>query len=443
MIQSRDEVRDLLDRTLAFSDADESDATLYVSSEANLRFANNVPTTNGMSRDTSLHVSCIFGKRVGRASTSQTDPESLKRVVEKAVRIARISPESPEHMPRIGMQAYSTPPSWDERTAELPAEHRTSIAREAIEASKSQGLVSAGFVEDGWALTAFANSAGGFGYYPQTFSGYSLTVRDTANNGSGWAAAESQRADSIAGRTITDRAIAKALRSREPVELEAKAYPVILEPSAMGDMVQLYFSSLDRRNADEGRSFFSAPDGGTTLGQKLFGDDVSIYSDPTDKAAPSTPWGEDGLPIGRIEWARNGVQNNLFVSRFWAQERTLDPVPRGTNLIMKGGSASLDELVASTAYGLLVTSLWYIREVDPQTILHTGLTRDGLFLIENGEITRPVVNFRWNESPAAVLRSIEALSASERVVTREGYLPTVAPAAKLSEFRFSSLSPST
>ncbi|MBC8145862.1 MAG: TldD/PmbA family protein, partial [bacterium] len=138
-----------------------------------------------------------------------------------------------------------------------------------------------------------------------------------------------------------------------------------------------------------------------------------------------------------------GVQRNLFVSRYWAQEKSLEPVPTGTNIIMKGGSATLDELIASTEYGLLVTSFWYIREVDPQTILHTGLTRDGLFLIEGGEITRPVVNFRWNESPAAVLRSIEAMTTSERVVTREGYLPIVAPAAKIGEFRFSSISPST
>jgi predicted Zn-dependent protease len=307
----------------------------------------------------------------------------------------------------------------------------------------AQNLVAAGYIEDGWALHAFANSAGGFGYFPQTFATYSITVRTGEGNGSGWGAAESQRAGNVDGRAVTDRAVRKAILSRAPVELEPRAYTVILEPSAMGDMVNLYFGSLDRRSADEGRSFFSDAEKGTKIGQKLFDDVVTIYSDPTHELAPSTPWGEDGLPIARTEWTRGGVQKNLFVSRYWGQERSLAPVPRGTNLIMDGGDASLDELVASTEYGLLVTSFWYIRTVDPQTILHTGLTRDGLFLIEKGEITRPVVNFRWNESPAAIFHSIEAMTPAERVVTREGYIPIVAPAAKISEFRFSSVSPST
>jgi predicted Zn-dependent protease len=443
MIPSPDEIRPLLERALSFSSADEAEASIYLSSEANLRFANNAPTTNGRSRDTSVHLRCTVGRRVGRTSTSQTDDASLRGAVERAEASARLSPESPEEMPRLGAQRYATPPSWDERTASLAPESRVAIAREAIESAEAQSIVTAGFIEDGWALHAFANSAGGFGYHRQTFASYSLTARTAEGNGSGWAAAESQSAARIEGRSVTDRAIRKALGSRTPVELAPGAYRVILEPSAMGDMANLYYGSLDRRSADEGRSFFTDPEKGTKLGQKLFGESISLYSDPTDAIAPSTPWGEDGIPLGRTDWVSSGEQRNLFVSRYWARERSLEPVPRGTNLIMAGGSATLDELVASVDYGLLVTSFWYIRAVDPQTILHTGLTRDGLFLIERGEITRPVVNFRWNESPAAVFRSIEAMSTPERVVTREGYIPIVAPAALVGEFRFSSLSPST
>ena len=443
MIPSPDEIRPLLERALSFSSADESEVSIHLSSEANLRFANNAPTTNGRSFDTSVLVRCTFGRRVGRTSTSQTDDASLRDAVERAEASARLSPESPEEMPRLGPQRYATPPSWDEATASLAPEERVAIAREAIASSSERQIVAAGYMEDGWALQAFANSAGGFGYFPQTFASYSITARTAEGNGSGWAAAESQRSSRIAGRSVTDRAIAKALGSRTPVELAPGAFRVVLEPSAMGDMANLYFSSLDRRSADEGRSFFTDPDKGTKLGQKLFGDAITLYSDPTDELAPSTPWGEDGLPLGRTDWVRDGEQRTLFVSRYWARERSLEPVPRGTNLIMSGGTSTLDELVASVEYGLLVTSFWYIRAVDPQTILHTGLTRDGLFLIENGAITRPVVNFRWNESPAAIFRSIEAMSAPERAVTREGYIPIVAPAALVGEFRFSSVSPST
>jgi predicted Zn-dependent protease len=442
MVSSADDLRALLERALSFTNADEAEASVHMASEANLRFANNQPTTNGMARDTSLHVRCTFGRRVGRATTSQTDDASLQRTVERAERIAKLSPESPEEMPRLGEQSYATPPSWDERTATLAPESRSAVARDAIAAAREADLDAAGYIEDGWAVQAFANSAGGFGYHRQTGASYSITARTRHEGGSGWSAAESQRAERVDGRSVTDRAIRKALGSRSPVELAPGAYPVILEPSAMGDMVNLYFSSLDRRSADEGRSFFSDPARGTKLGDQLFGESISVYSDPTDDRAPSTPWGEDGLPLARTEWARNGLQKNLFVSRYWAQERGLTPVPRGTNLIMEGGTASLDDLVASMSYGLVVTSFWYIRTVDPQTILHTGLTRDGLFLVENGEITRPVVNFRWNESPAAVFRAIEAMTPGERVVTREGYLPIVAPAAKVGEFRFTSVSPS-
>lgn len=443
MIPSPDEIRPLLERALSFSGADEAEASIYLTSEANLRFANNAPTTNGLSRDTSVLLRCTYGRRVGRTSTSQTDDAAMRGAFERAEASAKISPESPEEMPRLGPQDYATPPSWDDATASVAPEDRVAIAGDAIASANEQSLVTAGYLEDGWTLHAFANSAGGFGYYPQTFAAYSITARTAEGNGSGWAAAESHRTSNIVGRTVTARSIGKAIRSRSPIELPPGSYRVVLEPSAMGDIANLYYGSLDRRSADEGRSFFTDPDKGTKLGERLFGEAITLYSDPTDELAPSTPWGEDGLPLGRTDWVRCGEQRNLFVSRYWARERSLDAVPRGTNMIMTGGSSTLDELVASVEYGLLVTSFWYIREVDPQTILHTGLTRDGLFLIEHGEITRPVVNFRWNESPAAVFRSIEAMSVPERVVTREGYIPIVAPAALVGEFRFTSVSPST
>ena len=245
------------------------------------------------------------------------------------------------------------------------------------------------------------------------------------------------------GRRVTDRALAKALRSQDPVTLPPGAYPAVLEPSAAADQVGYFLWSLDRRPADEGRSYFSDQEAGTKLGRKLFGDNITIVSDPTDPRVPSRPWGEDGQPLAPTAWVQNGRLQNLTVSRYWAGQKGIAPMPHPSNMIMTGEDQTLDDLIAGTDYGLLVTSFWYIRSVDPQTLLNTGLTRDGLFLIEGGRVTRPVVNFRWNESPAALLGCVEGMSRPERAVGRQSGWPALVPALKVRAFHFSSVSPSS
>ncbi|MDB5033445.1 MAG: peptidase [Chlorobi bacterium] len=443
MILTRDQARTILDKVLSYAKSDEAEASLSGGVSGNLRFARNSPTTSGATSTLSLSVTCVFGKRVGSHSTTQTDDDSLREAVRRAEELAHLSPESPEYMPRLGPQTYIETPQWDESTVRMTPDDRARIAGLAIEEARKKDLVSAGYFENGESFSALANSRGLFGYHLSTGANYTLTVRTADGTGSGWAAAESHRALSIDANSITARAIEKALRSKNPAPIEPGAYRVVLEPSAAGDMVKLFRWSLDRRGADEGRSYFSDAGHGTKIDQKLFGDNITIYSDPASRLVPSEPWGGDGMPLGRTVWVEHGVLKTLAVDRFWAKEKNLTPIPWGSNTVMEGGEHSLDDLVAATDHGLLVTSFWYIRGVDPRSILYTGLTRDGVFLIENGKIVRPVINLRWNESPAAIFKGVEMMSRPERIVTREGNQPMLVPAMKVKEFHFTSVSTST
>jgi predicted Zn-dependent protease len=210
----------------------------------------------------------------------------------------------------------------------------------------------------------------------------------------------------------------------------------------MADLLVFMLFSADARQADEGRSFFSKKGGGNRVGEQAVGENVNVYSDPQHPLAPSLTFDGQGLPVKRNVWFEKGVLKDLFYSRFWAEKSGRAPTAGPNNLIMEGGTATIDELIAGTGRGVLVTRFWYIRPLDPQTLLFTGLTRDGLFLIENGKVTRPVKNMRWNESPIVAFNNIEAMSAPERVVSGEGIggsgLALVCPAARIREFTFSS-----
>ena len=174
--------------------------------------------------------------------------------------------------------------------------------------------------------------------------------------------------------------------------------------------------------------------GGTRLGEQLFNEQVTIYSDPFNVDLPSPTWNGDGLPQEKVTWVEKGVVKNLSYSRYWAQQKNVKPVPGANRVIMEGGTASLEDLIKSTERGILVTRFWYIRSVDPQTLLLTGLTRDGTFYIENGKIMYPVKNFRFNESPIIMLNNVEALGKPQR----SGSM--IVPPMKIRDFTFSSLS---
>ena len=241
---------------------------------------------------------------------------------------------------------------------------------------------------------------------------------------------------------LATTAIDKAVRSQSPTAIEPGKYTVVLEPAAMADLIVNLVFAADARQSDEGRSFFSKKGGGTRLGEQIVGEKVRLYSDPAHPLAPALPFDGQGLPVKAIDWIDKGVLKNLSYSRYWAQKQGKEPTPGPGNLIMEGGTASMDDLIKGVERGVLVTRFWYIRQLDPQTLLVTGLTRDGLFLIEKGKVTRPVKNMRWNESPVFALNNLDAMTPPERTVSGEGIggagFSVVCPAARIREFTFTS-----
>jgi predicted Zn-dependent protease len=310
--------------------------------------------------------------------------------------------------------------------------------------SKKKEVVSAGFVETAASILCVANSKGLFGYDRFTAADYNLTARTPDGTGSGWASRSFNELGRINPTALATTAIEKAAMSKSPAAIEPGKYTVVLEPAAVADLLANFIFGAGARQADEGRSFFSKKGGGNRIGEQVLGDKVRIHSDPAHPLAPSVAFDGEGLPIGRSVWIEGGVLKDLFYSRYWAEKQGKKPTAGPSNIIMDGGTSSMADLIAGTNRGILVTRFWYIRSLDPQTLLITGLTRDGLFLIENGKVTRPLKNMRWNESPVVALNNIDAMTAPERVVSGEGIggsgLALVCPAARIREFTFSSAS---
>jgi predicted Zn-dependent protease len=241
-------------------------------------------------------------------------------------------------------------------------------------------------------------------------------------------------------KKATTVAAQKAAGSMAAKAIEPGKYTVILEPAAVSVLLENIMFALDARQADEGRSFLSKPGGKTKLGEKLVDERVTIYSDPQNPMLPTSNWNSDGRPQEKITWIDKGVIKNFYYSRYWAQKQGVKAIPGPDSMIMEGGTASLEDLIKGTDKGILVTRLWYIRTVDPQTLLLTGLTRDGTFYIENGQIKFPVKNFRFNESPIIMLNNIEALGKPERCVSGESTYHYLLPPIKVRDFTFTSLS---
>lgn len=444
MLWTKEQSKAITDKVLSFSKAESTQVTLGGNDSANLRFARNTATTSGATSGYSLAITAQFGKRAGTTTTSEFDDESLQRAVRAAEEIAKLSPENPELMPPVEPQTYSPVTAFFEDAAAASPEWRAASVEKALVLSRKQDVVSAGFVETQAAMQTVANSKGLFGYDRFTAADYNLTARTPDGTGSGWASKSFNQLRMLDPDALAAAAIEKAAQSRNPSAIEPGKYTVVLEPAAMADLLVFMMFSADARQADEGRSFFSKKGGGNRIEEQILGEKVRIYSDPAHPLAPSLSFDGQGLPIKRNTWVENGVLKDLFYSRFWAEKTGKAPTAGPGNLIMEGGTAKMDDLIAGTERGVLVTRFWYIRPLDPQSLLFTGLTRDGLFLIENGKVTRPVKNMRWNESPIVAFNNVDAMTAPERVVSGEGVgaggLALVCPAARIREFTFSSSS---
>lgn len=433
-ILSKEEAKQILEKVINFSSAEHCSVSLNGNNQGNIRYARNTVSTSGMESNISLAVTAAFGKKTSTATTNELDDQSLEKVVKRAEELAKLAPENPEYMPPLGPQEYLEANTSNDSTSKIDPTFRAEATRKSIELVKKKGLVAAGFLEDGTGFSSIMNSNGLFAYNQRTFLDFSLTVRTEDGKGSGWVSRDVNDVHKFDIEEATEIAVEKAALSQNAKAIEPGKYTVILEPAAFSGLALNMFYSMNARSADEGRSFLSKEGGTTKLGEKIVDESVNIYSDPLHATVPGGTWSGNGLPIRPMQWLEKGVVKNLFYNRYWAKEKGVDPVPFPSNVIMEGGDSSLEELIKNTEKGVLITRLWYIRTVDPQTLLYTGLTRDGTFYIENGAIKYPIKNMRFNESPVIMLNNLEALGKPQR--TNGNLLPPV----KVRDFTFTSLS---
>lgn len=436
---TREQAQKLSEKILAFSKFPDCTVSISESEDVFIRFANNGVTTSGFTNKREFVISSTRDRKTGMAEVNDLDDASLKAAVARSEELAAVSPPNQEYLESIGPQKYADAFNWDEETSRARSPILVPQVKAVIDAASSKGLVAAGLFNRTAEISSIANKRGNFGYQRWTDAEFSTTVRAADGSSSGWSSHPAVRIREIKGAELGERAVEKCLKWKKPVRLEPGKYTVVLEPAAVGDLVQLLGFGFSARAAEEGRSFLSEKGGGTQLGKKMFPEIVTLRSAPYDRRFPTLLWSQSGLPQRANTWIQNGVVKSLAYDRYWAMKSGKEPSGGFSHLILDGTPATLADLIKATDRGLLVTRFWYIRTVNPQTMQVTGLTRDGLFLIENGEVTQPVVNFRFNESPVRLLQNITRLGTARRIVGSEG-AGMIAPPVQASNFTFSSVS---
>ena len=451
MLPTEAECRKIAERALSHARTPDASVSLAYAHAGNTRFANNEITTSGATESVNVVVSATRDGRTGRVSLNETSAAALEQAMRRAEELAAVLPPDPEYVGPLEKQDYLKIAAWDEATARLDAAARLPGVRAVVDPAARESSNASGFFTNTARVQCLANRAGNFGWHRSTDCSFSATVRSADGTGSGWAEDSAWKAGDVDAPALAARALQKARDSRDAKPLEPGDYTVVLEPAAVAQFMQagLGFQALSARAAEEGRSYFSKKGGGTRVGEKVFHESVTLKTDPADLRRPGAPWGgfggggggggggfggggEVGLASRPIVWVRNGVLENLSYDRYWAKQAGRAPTPAPTGLILEGGQETLESLIAGTDRGLLVTNFWYIRSVNPQTLQLTGLTRDGLWLIEGGRIVRPVTNFRFNESPAVMLQNVVAMSAAVRTGN------SLVPAIRASSFTFTS-----
>jgi predicted Zn-dependent protease len=424
----------LTDRILSFSKAPECEVTVSQFRSSYTRFAANEVTTSGAVDDLRIQISSRGGGRSGSVTLNDPEPDVLAKAVTRSEELMAISPVDPEFIEGLDRQKYPAIKAFYKDTARAGAADRRTGVKAALDLARSGNLASSGLSETGATVSAIANKKGNFAWHQATSAGYSATMRTPDGTGSGWAGGGAPRFADLSPAALAAQAARKAASSAKPRELAPGKYTVILEPQAVSDLLENLSFALNARPADEGRSYFAKPGGGTRIGERLFAESVTLRTDPFDARVPGNPWANDRVPARSVTWIEKGVLKALALGRYWARKTEREPLPMSGSLIVDGGKGTVDDLVAGAERALLVTRFWYIRTVNPRTIQLTGLTRDGVWLIEKGKVVGPVNNFRFNESPANLLANVEAMSAA--VSTGEA----VVPAIRARNFNFSSKS---
>jgi predicted Zn-dependent protease len=443
MLISEKKAKALCEKALSFVKADDAQVVLETEDYSHLRFAANAFTTNGRREQASASVTVWIDKKRGSARSSDLEESSIQMAVAQAEELARLSPVDKEYLPTLSSQTYRPSSGYVDATVNLALPARAKAIDEIIRLCEKEGVIGAGFHHTSGDVSASATKNGNFSYHRSTLASLSVTARTPDGTSSGYFLRNHFDIAKLDTERIGRAAIRKAIESKGSRQLEAGVYPVILEAQAASDLLRLGF---DARSADEGRSAFSAPEGRTKLGQKVFDERINIYSDPWHEDLPASPVAQEGIPAKKIYFVRNGILENLDYSRYWAKEKGKEPTPGATNSIIESSTApsTLEEMVQSMNRGLLVSRFWYIRLVDPRTALFTGLTRDGVWMIENGKIQYPVRNFRFNQSLIELLApgNVELIGRAERVSSSEsqGHGAAMVPAIRVKAFHFSSQS---
>jgi predicted Zn-dependent protease len=447
---SRDEVKAITDKVIDMSKADAIEVEFTGGERSATRFANSNITANMVQYERNLSVTIHVGTRSATASTRDFDEASLRTAVEDAQKRAQEARENPDAVPLVeGPQDYVTVEAVLPSGVSFGPAERARMVKQSLDVCQKKGVIGSGYIPKVHLTTCTANSKGLFAYYQYAEASFTLTCRTKDGGGSGWAGSTGIKDVSLIDATeLTEIASDKALKSQKPRAIEPGRYSTILEPRANARFLSLMTGLFNARTAEGAvGNYFSGKQPGTTkVGEKLFSEAFTLRTDIGNPVLRQTPVGTDGMAARPTTWIEKGVLKNLAYDRAWARRQKKDATPASINqsLVMDGSDMSVEQMIKTTKRGLLVTFFWYIRAVDPPTLLNTGMTRDGLFLIENGEIAGPVQNFRWNMSPLVGYNNITAVGKPVPMHTGESYDgpgTALVPPVRIEDFFMTSISP--
>lgn len=441
MLLTRKRAKEIFDKVLKYSTADETEAHIVSTLYSLTRFANNCIHQNVTEEGVTLSIRAVVNQRTARASTNKLDEDSIRQACEAALALARLEPANPDLLTMPGPQMYRAVDRFHSETAELTPRDRAETIRQAVARAEADGLTAAGVYSSGATSIALLNSRGLEAHHEETTSEFSITM--LREGSSGWAKKTSTSCLDLEPEVLTERAARKALESREPRELTPGKYSVILEPAAVLDLLGFLFFDFGGLAVHESRSCLTG-----RVGQKLFGENVSVRDDVFHPLQAGATFDGEGIPRQRVNLVERGTVKNLVYARATARKLGKEPTGHGfplpneygeapMNIVMDGGRSSIEEMIRSTPRGLLVTRLWYIREVDPYQKILTGMTRDGTFWIEDGEVRHAIRNLRFNQSIIEMLGQVEMMGPPQRTAGEESF-EMVVPAMKVGGFNFSS-----
>jgi predicted Zn-dependent protease len=421
----------------------------------NIRWAHNTVTTNGDADEAQLTVISIAGRRVASVTRTYFPPERLEEIVRESEAACERRPEAPDYMPLLdgagdAADWHASPADSDIHVFDPLVPQLQRLYQDA----RLHDIATFGYTEFQAATTFLATSTGVRQRHTERIGKVEMTGKSTDFARSSWVGQVTHDFLDIDLREMFETLKQRLAWATQRLDMPAGTYEVLLEPSPAADLAISAYWFMTRRDADEGRSPYSKPGGGTRIGERLFGD-VTLYSDPAEPGIEAAPFHygvdsggaasvfDNGLELSRSEWVRGGVLQNLITPRYWAAKvGETRAVPYVNNLILEGSGPSTSTMIAETERALLVTCFWYIRTVDPQSALVTGLTRDGVFLVERGQVRGAVNNFRWNMSPIAALAQATQVGRSGLALPRENdeFLRSKAPALRVERFNMSSVS---